>query len=98
MLTGHCSYHKVKYQLVQGMPKEFSRLESSGKQVHMSFCETCGSTLFGRPEIWPDIRAVSASTLDDPSYFSPDVHVWVKDAPKWFTFHSNILKFDRDPT
>lgn len=80
---------------VQGKTKEFTRPGASGKPVHVSFCGTCGSTLFGRPEIWPHIRIVGASNLDDKNLFSPDMHVWTEDAPDWTLFDPNVPKFNR---
>ena len=59
--------------VIQGETKEFTRPGASGKPVHVSFCGTCGSTLFGRPEIWPHIRIVGASSLDDKTLFTPDI-------------------------
>lgn len=83
--------------IVQGRTKEFTRVGASGKQAHLSFCGTCGSTLFGKPEIWPHISIVSASSLDDQSYFLPDIYVWTKDAPNWIVFDPNIPKFAQNP-
>lgn len=81
--------------IIQGVTKEFTRFGASGKPVHVSFCGTCGSTLFGRPEIWPHIRIVGASSLDDQTHFSPDMHVWTENAPKWALFDPSIPKFNR---
>lgn len=81
--------------VIQGETKEFTRPGASGKPVHVSFCGTCGSTLFGRPEIWPHIRIVGASSLDDKTLFTPDMYVWTEEAPKWTLFDPNIPKFDR---
>jgi len=53
------------------------------------------STIFGRPEIWPHIRIVGASSLDDKTLFSHDMYVWTEDAPKYTLFDPNIAKFDR---
>ena len=83
---------------IMGDFKEYSRIGASGKKVHAGFCPTCGSTLFGRPEIWPHIRTISASSLNDKSGFSPEMHVWVQDAPEWITFTPNLPKFKRNPT
>ena len=82
--------------IVQGETKEFIRPGASGKQVHINFCGTCGSTLFARPEIWPHIRIVGASSLDDQTLFSPNMHVWTENAPKWALFDPGIPKFDRN--
>lgn len=81
--------------LVQGETKEFTRPGASGKPVHVSFCGTCGSTLFGRPAVWPHLRIVGASSLDDKTLFSPDMYVWTEDAPKWNLFDPDVEKFDR---
>jgi hypothetical protein len=83
--------------IVEGDTKEFVRMAASGKPAHISFCGTCGSTLFGRPEIWPHIRIVGASSLDDKSHFSPNMHVWTEDAPEWALFDPNTPKFTRGP-
>lgn len=81
--------------VIQGETKEFTRPGASGKPVHVSFCGACGSTLFGRPEIWPHLKIVGASSLDDQTLFSPDMNVWTEQAPQWALFDSNIPKFDR---
>ena len=98
-LTGGASWAFIviprESLIVEGKTKEFTRLGTSGKQAHLNFCGTCGSTLFGKPEIWPHISIVSASSLDDQNCFSPDMYVWTKDAPKWALFDSSIPKFDR---
>jgi hypothetical protein len=83
--------------VAKGETKEFVRQGASGKPARISFCGICGTTLFGKPEIWPHIVTVSASSLDDQSHFSPDMHVWTKDAPKWFIFDPEIQKFDCNP-
>ena len=81
---------------IQGSVKEFSRLGISGNPVHMAFCEQCGSRLFGRFGAWPNIRTISASSLDDSSQFSPDVQIWTQDAPKWTQFIQGIPQFERN--
>ena len=83
---------------VSGNLQEFTRIGSSGKQVHAGFCPSCSTTLFGRPEVWPHIRTISASTLDHNEKFEPKMHAWTEDAPEWETFVSNIPKYDKNPT
>jgi hypothetical protein len=74
--------------VIQGEFKEFSR--PGGR-----FCDSCGSTLFERLDNWPELMVVSASTLDDPSHFKPQVQVWTEQAPKWLKLDPSITKFDR---
>lgn len=83
---------------ISGNLKEFTRNGGSGHKIHTSFCSNCGSTLFGRPELWPHIRTVSASTLDNSESFSPSMHVWTENAPSWVLLNPDIPQFLNNPT
>lgn len=78
---------------IQGLVKEITRVGDSGHQVHVSFCPKCGTTLFGRPEAWPSIRTVSASTLDKAESFMPDLHVWTEDKQAWIVLPHDVPQF-----
>lgn len=80
-----------------GELKTFVRMGRSGKKVKVEFCPECGTTLFGRPEFWQGCMTVSASTLNNPDIFSPKIHVWTKEAPKWTCLHENWTKFLQNP-
>jgi hypothetical protein len=82
---------------ISGHVKEIMRTGGSGNQVHMGFCDNCGSTLFGRPEIWPHIRTVSATTLDKPEAFLPSMHVWTENAQSWMNLNSDVPQFPGNP-
>ena len=41
------------------------------------FCGTCGSSLGGRDERWPDFIVVNAGTLDDDPGTRPLYHIYV---------------------
>jgi len=77
--------------------KEFTRPGASGYPVHVGFCSHCGSTVFGRPEVWPHIHTVSASSLDTIKDFSPEMHVWTEDAQSWILFHPDTPQFLNNP-
>ncbi len=81
---------------IKGNVKEVSKIGGSGKTVYMSFCEQCGSTLFGRFEAWPNVRTVSASSLDDGRKFSPEVQIWTQDAPEWIQLIEGVPQFERN--
>lgn len=77
--------------------KEHTRLGSSGKNVHIGFCIECSTTLFGRPELWPGIRTISACTLDNPGLFKVDMQVWTEDTPAWAALDPNVPIFLKNP-
>jgi len=83
---------------ITGDLKEFTKIGGSGKKVHEGFCSNCGSTLFGRPEVWPHIRTVSASSLDNPELFHPEMDAWLEDAQPWVELKSDTVKFEQNPS
>lgn len=82
---------------VSGEVKEITRKGGSGNDVHMNFCSNCGSTLFGRSEVWPQIRTVSSVTLDKPDTFIPSMHVWTENAQPWMMFSKETPQFPGNP-
>lgn len=83
--------------VVSGEVVEFAREGSSGQSASLGFCCRCGTTLYGKPELWPDIMTISVSTLDDKTNFSPDMHVWVEAAQPWVQFDSDTPRFPQNP-
>ncbi|MEO7245039.1 MAG: GFA family protein [Rubrivivax sp.] len=54
--------------------------QGSSKQVHVNFCPTCGTTLTLTFERWPEYRAISRGTFDEPNSVSINSHVWTSSA------------------
>jgi hypothetical protein len=54
--------------------------DTSGKQVYVHFCSRCGTTLALTFERWPEYRAISRGTLDDPNRVDVDAHIWTGSA------------------
>jgi hypothetical protein len=82
---------------ISGEYKEYLTTGDSGKPVHRCFCPNCGTFLFGHPESRPNLRTVSASTLDDPTIFKPEIAVWLAEAQPWDCTSPTIKKFDKHP-
>ena len=74
-------------------------LESAlGRTMRRLFCGTCGSPVaIVRPET-PLVRFVHASSLDDPSVFSPTCEVWVSRASAWHPHLDSTVKFQEGPS
>lgn len=60
------------------------------------FCSKCGSRLFSKPDILPELRTVSASSLDIPLIFKPEIAVWVEDALPWHDITRTLTLFDKN--
>lgn len=69
---------------------------SSGKRVERGFCPTCGSPVAIRIERAPDIVALQAASLDDPSAHRPAFDIYTECAQPWDVMAGGTEKFARD--
>jgi hypothetical protein len=82
---------------VTGVPKPYSVRASSGQLAIRSFCAECGSPLFTRGEVVPEVMSVRFPTLDDPSAFQPMLDIWTSSAQPWACLNQTIPHFPQSP-
>lgn len=82
---------------IQGEVKFFESLADSGKKISRGFCPNCGSQLFSKLEILPDMLGLRAGTLDDPSQYQPRVDIYTDSAAHWDVMNPELRKFPRSP-
>jgi len=82
-----------KFNFTKGIPKVFTRLGDSGKNVNINFCEDCGTTLCAEVTV-ANFYSVAASTLNDSNSFSPKMAIYTSSAPNWAILPEGIPKFD----
>lgn len=56
------------------------RSVTSGKSVRVHFCPRCGTTVTLTFERWPEYRAISRGTFDDPDWVEIGSHIWTGSA------------------
>jgi hypothetical protein len=81
-ITGEARYHKSA-----GQP---------GKAVERGFCPNCGSPLFVKLERLPDVIALQAASLTDPSVFQPMMDTFTSSAQPWDHMNPNLAKYARE--
>lgn len=69
---------------------------SSGRAIERGFCAVCGSQVAIRLERAPEIVAVQAASLDDPSLHRPSADIYTDSAQPWDVMNSGTEKFARD--
>jgi hypothetical protein len=63
-------FDKSEFSVSKGQPKIYKHTsEGSGKQVHVHFCDTCGTKLFLSFERFVDVIGVYGGTFDDPNWY-----------------------------
>jgi hypothetical protein len=55
----------------------------SGSKVSRQFCSECGSPIVSLSEGTPELAFIKAGTLNDTSWFEPQMQVWCDSAQPW---------------
>ncbi len=66
-----------------GKTKGYTKIADSGRRITREFCPECGSPLFTRGEVLPDLVWIKAGSLDEPGRIQPTHQVWTKMAVPW---------------
>jgi hypothetical protein len=74
---------KAAFKLTKGQLKEFEVTADSGNKVSRGFCANCGAPIISLLSSVPDVVAVKAGSLDDPSKFAPGASVYMSSAQPW---------------
>jgi hypothetical protein len=62
-------YEENKFAILKGTPKIYSHVSAgSGKDVHVHFCDHCGTKLFLTFERFEGAVGIYGGTLDDPNW------------------------------
>lgn len=86
------------FQFTKGTPVYYATPSARGGENTRSFCGVCGSRLTGgqRGHLWPFI-SITASSLDDPGWYKPQVHFFVSQAQPWDLLNDDLPKHDTYP-
>jgi hypothetical protein len=85
-------------QFVKGTPKEQASTGTSGNKAHRGFCAECGSPISARADLIPNIRGISAASLDDPDQVELIAHIWTSSAQPWDELSATLPQFETTPT
>jgi len=97
--AGHASYLTFSgaARKIEGEPKTWEVVGDDGTVKSCAFCATCGSPVFIMFPATPDILAVRAGSLDDPSGYKPQFVTWHAAANSWDHLDPALLKFEKMP-
>ncbi len=89
---------KEAFKLVKGELRFYGSSSEMGGKTRRGFCSECGSPIQGTPDAVPHIVAIRVGSLDDSSWFSPQLDVWVSDAQRWNHLNPALKKFEKYPS
>lgn len=63
-------FDRPGFSITKGVPKVYDHVsKGSGQNVHVHFCERCGTKTHLTFDRWPDRLGVYAGAFDDPGWF-----------------------------
>lgn len=68
---------------VSGTPKQFTRPAASGRKVHFYFCPNCGSTVYWRADVFPELIGVAIGAFADPKHSAPVRSIFEQSKHDW---------------
>ena len=83
-------------RLTKGNPHAFARRSKQGHAGARRFCAACGTPLLVDSPDHPELTAVTAGSLDDPSGFKPAGHSWTSTAQPWHHINPILPQWDKD--
>lgn len=85
-------------EITQGeLAERTHRSDESGRWLRMSFCPKCGTTIFHVSEFRPGARTLAAGTLDDPTWFKIDRHIWARSKLPWVAIPPGVEVYEQNP-
>ena len=85
------------FKLLQGSPRFHPSPSERGGMTRRGFCPDCGAPVVVKPDANPEVVAIRTASLDDPSWFNPQVDVWTSDAHPWDQMNPALPKFEKYP-
>jgi hypothetical protein len=82
---------------ITGEVKYYDSKGDSGNVAKRGFCPQCGSRLFGRPAVAPDLIMIMAGSLDDPGVYKPAMDIYTASAQPWDHMNPALPKFPKMP-
>ncbi len=79
MFSAIVGIHEASFTLEGSTLSSYASLGDSGKPINRHFCSNCGTLLFAKAEISPDVLYLRAGTIDDEFIFSPKANVYWRD-------------------
>ena len=79
-----------------GKTSRYTRTGDSGKSVHRNFCSSCGTVVLTEFDVEPDNVSVKACSLDDPSWVTPNFHLYITRRQPWLKLNDGLPQFDGD--
>jgi hypothetical protein len=85
------------FRITQGTPKRYTVTADSGRILHRFFCADCGSPIYSRREVLPEVTSLRIGTLDDAPPMKITTNIWTRRARPWAYIDPATQQFPGQP-
>jgi hypothetical protein len=72
------------FQLLQGVPRVYTKTAESGRLREQAFCEVCGSQLYAvSPGPEPRLYSLRVGTIEQRAQLAPQLQIWTRSQLPW---------------
>jgi hypothetical protein len=82
-----------RVELLDDPPEPVGAPRDDGSEQRIFRCPTCQVAVYSEYG-WPEVRFVRAGTLDDPSWVTPDVHIFTRSKVGWVALPESAPAFE----
>ena len=84
-------YPDAQVTAIEGQSHSYTRT-SGALTFAMSFCPTCGTSVFWRASAAPRQIAIAVGCFADPSFPPPTIVAWTSEQHGWVTFPEGLVE------
>jgi len=92
---GVIAYFPAHDVTLSGEASEFTRETDSGNRFTTAFCPRCGTTVWCRAELKPNVIGIPVGTFGDNHFPAPVRSVWEQSMHPWVRLPAPIAHFPR---
>ena len=90
--SGHAALFMVRADALDivGSLQFYDQRADSGNTMSRGFCSNCGTPIMLRSSGYPELRFLTAGSLDDPNEFQPSQVLWHSAGQLWDTIDAEL--------
>ncbi len=85
------------FRLGVGAPRTRIRIADSGNELHVRFCDACGTSICSESPARPHVTVIYAGTLDDPGRIPIQANIWTDSALDWVPIGADVPRHPKAP-
>jgi hypothetical protein len=85
------------FKIKSGEVNLYHSTSEEGRKKLGAFCPDCGTRVYHQPQWRPGMVSIKPGTLDDASWFKPQMHIWTKSKLPWVIIPEGIETHEAQP-